>query len=173
MVHGLILQEGEKYFTDMRKVFGAIDNVQLNYNWLVTDADALCPKCFDGKNEDYFRADYRWLSGAELTEKIESDDYYQWIWGVFSGFKKSVPKDEVLEYPLPFADCNRALWQYPPKIQHRLADIEIVSFDASCMLILAKDKKIIDRFKEAYPMSEDLAEYNKPFQEEYGDISHK
>ena len=171
MVYGLILEEGMEYYTDMKLVFDAIGNAQLDYNWLITNADVVCPQYFEG--EEYFLADYRWLSGKELTEMIDSGNYYQWIWGVFSGFKKSVPKDEVLEYPLPFADCNRALWQYPPKIQHRLADIEIVSFDSSFMLILATDKKIIDRFKEYYPMSEDLAEYNRQFQEEYGDISHK
>ena len=171
MVYGLILEEGEKYFTDMKKVFKAIDNVQLNYNWLVTNADVLCTQFFE--DADYFHTDYRWLSGAELTEKINSGEYYQWIWGVFSGFAKSVPKDEALEYPLPWADCNGKLWEYPLKLQHRLADIEIVAFDASYMLILAKDKKIIDSFKKAYPMSEDLAEYNRSFQEEYGESSQK
>ena len=162
MVYGVILEEGEKYFTDMKKVFRAIGDVQLNYNWLITNAETVSTQFFD--DADYFHTDYRWLSGDKLTERINTGEYYQWIWGVFSGFAKDVPEDEVIEYPLPFADCNGKLWEYPLKLQHRLAEIEIISFDASCMLLLAKDKRIIDRFKEAYPMCEDLLEYNIEYQ---------
>ena len=39
MVYGAILDKGEQYYTYLRKVFDAIGNIQLDYNWLITDCD--------------------------------------------------------------------------------------------------------------------------------------
>ena len=45
-------------------------------------------------NEKGFK-EYVWISGEELTKTQEENYNFQWIWGVFSGFKKDVSKDLV------------------------------------------------------------------------------
>jgi len=42
----------------------------------------------------------------------------------------------------------------------RIANIEIVPFDSSFVMVLSKDKKIVDDFKMVYVQSEDLEDYN-------------
>lgn len=37
MVYGAINKKGEEYYTNLKKVFDAINNKQLKYNWLITD----------------------------------------------------------------------------------------------------------------------------------------
>ena len=37
MVYGAINEKGEAYYTDLKKVFEAINNRQEKYNWLITD----------------------------------------------------------------------------------------------------------------------------------------
>ena len=39
MVYGAINEKGEKYYTFLPKLFDAIDNAQLAYNWLITACD--------------------------------------------------------------------------------------------------------------------------------------
>ena len=93
---GAILQKGEEFYTDLLDVFNSIGNIQNEYNWLITDLE----NCIwvDEKqvfvDEKGFK-DYVWISGEELT-KIQTENHnFQWIWGVFSGFKKDVSKDLV------------------------------------------------------------------------------
>ena len=81
---GVILNKGERYYTDLSKVFAAINNVQKEYNWLVTDC--VCypqTKQFD----ELLSGEYCWLRGEELTRIVESENF-QWIWAVLSGFEK-------------------------------------------------------------------------------------
>ena len=37
MVYGAVNRKGEKYYTYLKKLFDAINNKQLDYNWLITD----------------------------------------------------------------------------------------------------------------------------------------
>ena len=39
MVYGAINEKGERYYTDLNKVFDFINNKQVEYNWLITDCD--------------------------------------------------------------------------------------------------------------------------------------
>ena len=36
MVYGAISSKDERYYTDLQKLFDAIENAQMEYNWLVT-----------------------------------------------------------------------------------------------------------------------------------------
>lgn len=36
MVYGTIIQKGEKCYTYLKKLFESIDNIQLNYKWLIS-----------------------------------------------------------------------------------------------------------------------------------------
>jgi len=157
MVKGIILEKGERYYTFLRTVFSAIENIQMKYNWLITDCD--CIPRTDSFAEMLHRNNYCFLSGKELTAMIEAEDF-QWIWAVLSRFDKSIPLEEVLKYELPFADAHVGFWKNPVSIQHPLADIEIVPWDSSLTLIISKDDGIINNFRKAFPLSEDLAEHN-------------
>lgn len=86
---------------------------------------------------------------------------FQWIWAVLSGFEKSITLDEVLEYPLSYAEEYTGFWENPISIQHPLATVEIVPWDSSLTLIISRERKIVDDFKEGFPLSEDLNYYNK------------
>jgi len=156
-VKGIILDKSEQYFTFLGGIFKAIQNKQEEYNWLITDYECYpqsekCSELFNGKDI--------WISGSELTKMIETEDF-QWIWGVFSGFPKGVPKDNVMEFDIPKAEEHEDFWKVPVSIQHPLADIEIVAWDSSLTLFISKDDELIKLFCEEFPLAENLTEYNQ------------
>lgn len=159
MIYGAILEKGEKFYTHLKKVFDAVGNQQKEYNWLLSGCEC-CPS--NDSVKKMLRQEYCWLSGEELTAIVEEEDF-QWIWGVLSGFEKDIPLSEVLKYPVPWPDEYEEYWKNPLSIQHPLACFEIVPWDSSLVLILSRRKDLIDSFREAFPSSEDLYEYNERF----------
>ena len=152
MVYGAILEKGEHSYTYLKKVFQAIGGAQKNYNWLISDAD-----CFPTTPEFSKLLGQKscWLTGEALTAMVEQEDFL-WIWGVLSGFPKSVPEEQVRQYPLPYADGYQNFWHNPLTLQHPLAEIEIVPWDSSLTLLLSKQKEIVEDFRAFFPLSEDL-----------------
>ena len=155
MVYGAVNRKDEKYYTSLKKLFDAINNKQLEYNWLITDWT-----CYPNnpKTDDMLRKDYCWLTGEELTDLVTQEDF-QWIWAVLSGFDKSVELSDILKYDLPYAEDYEGFWSKPISMQHPLAKIEIVPWDSSMTMIFSDNKGIIDSFRAAYPYSEDFEEY--------------
>lgn len=156
-MYGAILRKEEEYYTYLYRIFTGINMVQKDYNWLITDIVAY-PKTKE--YQDLFSKRYCWLSGEELTNNIEKEDF-QWIWGVLSGFDKNIDIKEVLSHSLPYADGYKGFWQNPLTLQHPLSTIEIVAWDSSLSLVISKNRKIIDDFRSAFPLSEDLEIYNE------------
>ncbi len=172
MVYGVIDSASHRFHTYLKAVFDAIGNTQVEYNWLITDTeiiahsdklDALNTSVHwqheNGKPIAVPAPDYHFLSGEELTKIITEDDS-QWIWGVLSGFEKSVSLKDILKHPLPVSKGYEGFWKNPLTIQHPLALTEIVPWDSSLILILSKNKEIVEKYKEAFPKSQDLIEYN-------------
>ena len=157
MVYGAINEKGEKYYTYLKKVFDAIDNKQKDYNWLITDCE-----CYPDNQgiKELLDKEYCWLSGEELTEVINQEDF-QWIWGVLSGFDKSIELSEILKYDLPYANEYEGFWNKPLTLQHPLSKVEIVPFDSSFTLIFSKEKEIIDLFTSSFSYSERLDDFEK------------
>lgn len=153
---GVIDQGSHRYYTRLGPVFSAIGNAQLDYNWLITDA--ICYPNTPGFQ--LFDDNYRWLTGRELTDIIQKEDF-QWIWAVLSGFPKEVPLEEVLQYPLPYADGYSGFWHNPIALQHPLAQVEIVPWDSSLVLVLSKQEQLVRDFMAAHPGARDLEEYNR------------
>lgn len=156
-MYGAILEKGEEYYTFLEGIFSSINGEQNNYNWLLTDVFA------NPSNQiitDLLSKDFCWISGEKLTEIIAKENF-QWIWGVLSGFEKSIDRDQVLKYPLPLADGYEGFWNNPVSLQHPLATIEIVAFDSSLTLIMSKNQELIDNFRESFPLSENLEVYNE------------
>lgn len=156
-MYGGILEKGEEYYTYLYKIFTGINMVQKDYNWLLTDIVAY-PETKE--YQDLFSKQYCWLSGEELTNTIEMEDF-QWIWGVLSGFDKSIDIKEILNHSLPYADGYEGFWKNQLSLQHPLASIEIVAWDSSLSLIISRDRQIINDFRLNVPLSEDLEIYNK------------
>ena len=157
MVYGAISRNDEKYYTYLKKVFEAIDNRQNDYNWLITNCE-----CYPHNREidDLFHnSEYCWISGEELTKIISKDDF-QWIWGMLSGFEKSIELSEVLKYGIPCGDNYNEYFKNPLTLQHPLSCIEIVPFDSTFMMILSKDKEIVNSFMKVYSYSQNLEKYN-------------
>ena len=157
MVYGAILEKGERYYTHLLEILLAIEPIQKNFNWFITNCECF-PK--SPKYDEQFSKEYAFLSGEALTSLVEEENF-QWIWAVFSAFEKDVSLEEILTYPLPFADHNPAFWKNPLTIQHPLAQIEIVAFDSSLTLFLSRRKPHVDLFRNAFPESEDLTSDNE------------
>ena len=152
---GIILQEiKSNYFTNMKDIFDAMNNSQSDYNWLITDYECNhYPTNNISCNQEYI-----WISGKELSD-IVSIHGIQFIWGVFSAFTKDVPLAEVMKHTYPFADGNTGLWNPIIKTQHPLADIEIVSWDSSLVLVISKCESIVTDINNFYPDAIDIEKY--------------
>ena len=55
----------------------------------------------------------------------------------------------------------RGFWEEHIAMQHPLASDELVSWDGSLTLLMSEKTAIIKKFKEVFPLSEDLKEYNR------------
>lgn len=175
MIYGAIDEKSYHYHTHLGPIFDALDREQLAYNWLLTDTEVYADALKKYYTKQYSRVlsdgtivpiptpEYCFVSGEELTEAVRKCDS-QWVWGVFSGFPKGISLDEILQYPLPYADGYGGFWQNPLTIQHPLASIEIVPWDATLVLLLSKKKETVDKFKAAFPLGQDLYQYNAQFQ---------
>ena len=161
MVYGAINEKSEEFYTYLPKLFDAIDNEQLNYNWLITDCfcniDTPVEREIDEKG-------YCWISGEDLTKLVE-ENHIQWIFAVLSGFSKDISLSEVLKYPFPFADGYPGFWHNPISMQHSLATIEIVPWDATLTLFFSTKKELVDKFMSHYPHCEDLTIHNAKYEE--------
>lgn len=157
MTYGIVDRMSHKYYTYMSKVFQAINNAQLQYNWLITDC-----VCYPQNNdvEKLLDQEYCWLSGKELSAIIEQEDF-QWIWGCLCGFSKDITVEDVLKHPLPSAEDYNEYYQNPVSLQHPLSSIEIVPCDSSWTLVISKDKAITDCYLKNYPKCEDLSSFNQ------------
>lgn len=154
-MRGAILIKEIFFYTYMDKVFTSMEDEQMHYNWLITNYE--CNDYPDSKIP--FNQDYVWISGEELTEIVTSNKI-QFIWGVFSGFKKDVLLSDVLKYSLPYADGNPNFWTKDFNIQHPLAEVEIVPWDSTLVLLISKRDCITETFMKNLPLAEDLMAYN-------------
>lgn len=154
---GVLINTGNKYFTFLKYIFSSINNIQKEYNWLITEHE-----CYPQTIEyaGMLSGNYCWVTGDELTDMIEKEDF-QWIWGVFSAFPKDVRVEDVLKYRLPKADGYTGFWENPISIQHPLAEIEIIAWDSSMTIIISKNTSIINIFKMKNPLAQDLEKYNE------------
>lgn len=153
---GIIIDKGEESSIYLKRIFSPINNIQNDYNWLITNKCAYYP---NDKISNIFSGKYTFITGEELTYIIEKEDFV-WVWGVFSGFRKNISLDEILKYELPWADGYTGFWENPISIQNPLADLEIVAWDGMLTLFISKDESIVEKLAKNIPNSEDLEKYN-------------
>ncbi len=136
MTYGVVDRKNHKYYTYMSKVFQAINNAQLQYNWLITDC-----VCYPQNNdiEKLLDQEYCWLSGDELSAIIEQEDF-QWIWGCLCGFSKDITMEDVLKHPLPSAEDYNGYYQNPVSLQPRFPLLKLFLVIVRGLLLLVKTK---------------------------------
>ena len=155
----LVSVKDEVVYTLMLKVVNSIGGRNLNYNWLITDIEAYPQKTgreIDDELYSYLNEkDYVFISNSKFLDILEKNDF-QWIWGVFSAIPVDYSLDDVLKHAFPYAEDNIDIYLDDNfVIQHPLADIEIVAFDASGMHIVSKDIDICNKFKKVYSNSKE------------------
>ena len=148
------------YFTDLRLVFRAIGDRQREFNWLVTDLECSWLEVRDGRPEPLPGSGPYWLTGGELS-RLVAEYEMQFIWAVLSGFPPGVSVDLDRLAVVPYADGNAEFWVAEPRIQHPVAEVEIVCWDSTSTLLLCKDQSIGESFRRYFPEAVDLAGYNQ------------
>lgn len=76
-------------------------------------------------------------------------------------FPKDVTFEAVSGYNYPYADGYKGFWRNPIRIQHPLANSEIVVWDGSLILLISKNNEIVNIFMEKNISAKDLEEYNR------------
>ncbi len=147
------------YYTNLSWVFRAIDERQREFNWLLTDLQCVGLPSELPYDATYPQKNRLWLSGNELTEVVDVN-YIQFIWGVLSGFRPYIALDLKHLEPYPIAEGNNQLWQPNARIQHPLAEVEIVCWDSSATILLSHDDDLTFRFRGFFPEAVDLDDYN-------------
>lgn len=160
------------YFTDLRLVFRAIGDRQREFNWLITDLDYgwLGPQ-EDDEQLPFAGAGPHWQTGEELTRLVAHREM-QFVWAVLSGFPLDVSLDLDRLEVVPYADGNQGFWVDQPRIQHPMAEIEIVCWDSTSTLLLCRDRSIGESFRRYFPEAVDLALHNKASRRSRG-IGHQ
>ncbi len=147
------------FHTNLRLVFEAFDGREREFNWLLTDLELnFYPPGLEYSGIDD-RESGRWRSGSELSDIVKAHEI-QFIWGVLSGFPPGVTINPAALDVYPFADGNGSLWAPGARIQHPLADVEIVCWDGGATLLLSRDDDLTRRFRSFFLEAVDLDEYN-------------
>lgn len=155
MVKGLVFEKEFSQYTDMHKLLLPLQKAIKNYNWLLTDCECNHYPAPEVQPD----RDFIWLEGAELLAILSKHDI-QFIWAVFSAFSPKVSLQSVLAKPLPLADGGTSFWESPPRMQHPLAEVEIVAWDSSLTLFMSRDDVLANKLLQQYPSAVDLVYYN-------------
>lgn len=150
---GCIIEYNE---ISIKDIFDCIKDAD-KYNWLITNIE-----CYPRDEEivDILEGEYCWITGIDLLQILKKEDF-QWIWGVFSAFPNEVKLSEILNYDLPYADGYIGFWKNPISIQHPLAKIEVVAWDASLILAISREDKFVETIMKKKVGIKDLEVYNR------------
>lgn len=152
---GALLMTGEEYFTDMKKMLTGIKNVE-KYNWLITDFEG-DPNNAKLEAQLLSPSGYCFVSGEELLKLVRKS--FQWEWAMLTAFQPTVKLEEILRYELPKAS-NETFFEERITMQHPFAEIELIAYDSSMFICIAKSYAQVKYFREKFPLSVDLKEYN-------------
>lgn len=142
-MNGIVINEGEEFYTDLKTLFEAIGSSYKEYNWLITDYE-----CYP-QNErlaEIFSGEPVFFSGKEIIDLLHIENF-QWIWGFFSAFDKGVKKEDIFKYDFPFSVGNESIWKKPLSLQHPLASTEIIAWDSSMTVIISKENNVISTLR--------------------------
>ena len=154
-MNGIVINEGEEFYTDLKALFEAMDNSYKEYNWLITDYE-----CYpqDERLAEIFSGEPVFISGQEIMDLLQIENF-QWIWGTFSAFDKGVKKEDVFQYGFPVSSENENIWKKPFSLQHPLASAEIIAWDSSMTVIISKEDNVISTLMANKDSAIKLEEY--------------
>ena len=137
----------------MNAMLAPISDIVFQYNWLVTEAEFIC----DG--EIWRCENDGWIMGKELLNDLAKPNA-EFIWGVFSAFELNVYFDEAMKSEPPSIVQYHGYRENPVKIQHPLAQIEILAVDSSFAVFISKNDAIVDLWAANFPGTLDLEKHN-------------
>ena len=151
---GFILEKQKMYYTHMDVIFESMDNMEVEYNWLITDYECnhyIEPFIFEKRHG------YIWITGKELS-KFLKENKIQFIWGAFTAFDKNIEAEKALAYCLP--KSNKSFFENKIlKMQHPLSIMEIIAVDSTLVFAVSLKDENIDQFLTRVPLAEDLHTY--------------
>lgn len=117
-----------------------------DYIWMLSDIECICDI---EEIADMTSKDYIWMTGKELLDlgKVKNLSF---SWAVFSGFKKEIKEQEVLNYPIPYADGNSGIFENTKTLQNPLAEIEIIVFDSTCLVIRNAPEILVEELRNRF-----------------------
>ena len=141
-----------KYYTFLKEIMLALDLVDKDYWWLISDIEAY-PRKSETK-ELLNQNSHLLLTAKELVEILEKDDF-QWIWAVFSVIPFEYQKEDILKYDLPYVENIEAGKYNPyldePKLQHPYSEFELYAVDSSYLFMITNNEEMITKFKRCFP----------------------
>ena len=157
-MYGLIIESAVKlHLMHLKSVLDVVGDSVKDYNWMLSSY-ALYPKPIKELSE-YGDGRYTWLDGDELIGIVNTHDVC-FDWCVATAYNKTIALKDILEYPIPYADGYRGFWTPNITMQNPLADMEIVFWHYTDLLVFSKQEKIVSKFNAKYPQSFELSEYN-------------
>ena len=148
------------FHTDLRRAFDALGDLPRRRDWLLTDIECF-PRDGGGLPDWLFGRGSVVVAGETLAEFLSHREV-QFVWAVLSAFPiGEVPDSATLpDQDCPYADGNPALWRGEPSVQHPRAELEIVCWDSSFTILIARETPVESAFREAFPGWIDLGEFN-------------
>ena len=133
--------------THMDIIFNKLGPLMEELEWFGSDMD------FNYWPDERLGHETFWMNGKELKKIAETHDL-QFIWGVFSGFKKGTLLSDLpllnLKYGVPWADGNQEIWKSGYQKQIELAIIEIICFDGTETIFTTDDEILIQLIKTQF-----------------------
>lgn len=153
---GALLMTGEEFFTDMKRMAQGIKNPE-KFNWLITDfeGDPQSPKLEAQLNPP---SGY-WFGNGEDFMKLVTKKRFQWEWAMITGFDPSVKLDEIIPFGLPNTNVE-SFFEDRVAMQHPRAKVEMICYDSTMFIFIAESYAMVKYFREKFPESVDLREYN-------------
>ena len=153
---GAILMQGEEFFTDMRRMSQGIKNPE-KFNWLITDfeGDPHSPRI----EAALMSPRGYWFGNGEDFMNLVTKKKFQWEWAMITGFDPSVPLSDIIPFGLPRTN-NETFFEDRIAMQHPRAKVEMVCYDSTMFIFIAESYTMVNYFKEKFPLSVDLREYN-------------
>jgi hypothetical protein len=146
----LILEKTDqvKYFTNMKHVFSALGGICSEYDWYISDIE------INRYIEGQFDESDKWMTGEQLNTLLLVYEI-QFIWAVFSAFKKGKRVD-ITEIPYVYDNPN--YWNgSEPSPQLDGAEFEIVCWDSSATILVGISEVRSSKFCSIYTDTVDLS----------------
>lgn len=159
MVKGLVLNEISETgtVTYPAGILNHIEDEVKSLNWRITNAVCLS----DGTGYEFPFNDCVdcIMDGTQLLQLLNAHPDIQWVWGVLSGFPKTVDLQQIHKRPVFDQQAEQPYLQHYIHHTEPEAVLELVAFDSTETYILADSDELISRLVKEYPASEDLVKY--------------